>query len=292
MYRERLVRDLDWCIHSQPLLRPTAPHLAPLDPDWLAGCVPQGRRLLAALDRDPAPLQRCIGGSADRRLGRYFEDLLAFWFDAAPGIELIARNLRIDVRQRTLGEFDFLLRDRRRDRCLHLEVAVKFYLGGGALESPGNWVGPNVDDRFDTKLHRILERQSRLALDARVGRWLAARGLRVDTRAVLLKGRAFYPFDADTATGLFAAGHERGWWAPIAMAAGMEWASGCRCVELPRRAWLAALAAPDVATLQPFAPSDSVALNRPVCVAWLRGGRELGRGFLVPTGWEGPVAAD
>lgn len=116
-----------------------------------------------------------------RRLGLYFEDLVAFileqmWADHLTPFRLLARNLQIAAEGRTFGELDFLLKGKN-DQVIHLETAVKFYLlkqSTPPLASKSdectkgtppivlnwqNWLGTNAKDRLDIKMNRMLQHQ-------------------------------------------------------------------------------------------------------------------------------------
>ncbi|MCB1694297.1 MAG: DUF1853 family protein, partial [Pseudomonadales bacterium] len=135
---DRLARDLDWCLASQPLMSSDA---------WCAGLALPGRAL--KLPAPPHPHHF--------RLGQHFERLLATWLSASPDHELIANNVQVQDGRRTVGEFDFLVRTRQ--GVEHWEAAIKFYLGCGDGKSLADWYGPNTADRFDIKYERLVSRQ-------------------------------------------------------------------------------------------------------------------------------------
>jgi hypothetical protein len=155
-----------------------------------------------------AHCQHFCGGN--QRLGRYFEALLAFWLSHDPGYELLYHDLQMQVDGRTLGAFDFIVRDRVTDATVHIEVAIKFYLGTGGDE----WPGPNRGDSLPRKLAHMQQVQSRLSLNPAVRQQLLDIGVAIDRRMVMLKGRLFYPAMTEQAPPLQAcAGHLQGqWW--------------------------------------------------------------------------------
>ena len=99
------------------------------------------------------------------RLGIYFEQLWHFFLQQDPEIELLAHNLAIQHQGRTLGEFDCLYYCHRRERHVHLELAVKYFLrlppprGSDFASALSDWVGPDNRDRLDLKLEQLLRRQ-------------------------------------------------------------------------------------------------------------------------------------
>ncbi|MGL6070381.1 DUF1853 family protein, partial [Craterilacuibacter sp.] len=124
-YAHPAVRDLAFLLTCPPPLHfgPPCPRARLLGTD--------GHERLAALDRNPAPLLARIAALPRLRLGHYAEQLLLFWFQQAPHIELVAQGLALrDAAGITLGEFDFLLR--LDGEPWHLETASKFYLQSAA----------------------------------------------------------------------------------------------------------------------------------------------------------------
>ncbi len=193
------VRDLAWAIGSPPLqYRPDAPVYWP-DADWCQQQLQAASTWLDNLDKQPQPLIDWLAQTNDRRLGRRFEDLLAFWLSWPDNqhYQLLLRNHALRNAERTLGEIDFLVRNKQSQAIEHWEVAVKFYLGTGN----GYWLGPGQRDRLDLKLKRLDEHQLTLTQLVAGQQWLAELDLPqpVAIKPVcLVKGRLFYPrLDAD-----------------------------------------------------------------------------------------------
>jgi hypothetical protein len=145
---------------------------------------------LHALDADPTGLQRDIAAARLTRLGRYAECLLAWFLQHGPTARLIAANVPLRRAGLTLGECDFLVQTQA-GRRLHWELAVKCYLHAGDSRAQlADYVGPNLQDRFDLKLSHLLDHQ--LPLSARVefaslghvGPW---------EPQMFIKGWLFYP---------------------------------------------------------------------------------------------------
>ena len=159
-YRHPLVRDLCWTLASDfDLLSELPPfqRFQPVQPiallaDWLN-----------ELDADPRQLEIFFGDTPQQRLGRHFEKLVLFYLQFAPAkpFHLLEHNRPVmgksaDGRDITLGELDFLLRDEQTQ--IHLEIAVKFYLG---VEHAGtiHWLGPGLEDRLTRKLQHLRDHQ-------------------------------------------------------------------------------------------------------------------------------------
>jgi len=139
------------------------------------------------------------------RLGIYYEALWQYVFEHYPGYELITRNLPISDNSRTLGEMDFVYFCKLRQQHIHLETAVKFYLGDpgfNAQDVPNEpahvwsqWLGPGCKDRLDIKLLKILNKQTRLASTLEGSQELEQLGITHVLREICLKGYFFYPLN-------------------------------------------------------------------------------------------------
>lgn len=183
-----MVADLAWAIGSAGLCRPS--DVFP-SKDWFRSEEMAFRELLEELKRQPGPLEECLRRSKDRRLGGYFESLLGFWLDRHPRYQLLARNLQITDKGRTLGELDFVYLDG--DETVHLEVAVKLYLGI-QVDDRWYWVGPSLRDRLDIKVAKLINKQTRLSKEEACQLELERQGINVPERVmIILKGMLFRP---------------------------------------------------------------------------------------------------
>lgn len=117
---------------------------------------------LAELNTNPQPLQNYLANHNVRRLGKYFESLLAFFFLYGPSsnYQLEQHNYILrgenNSKTSTLGELDFVLS--QGEQLTHLEVAVKFYLGI-EVEGKKHWLGPNAKDSLERKLSHLQTHQ-------------------------------------------------------------------------------------------------------------------------------------
>jgi len=236
--------------------------------------------LLQLLDTAPARLHARLAAAPQKRLGHYAEQLLAFFLGEGTVGRLIASNLPLRRANQTLGECDFLLETHDGLR-LHWELAVKCYLfvdepsggseaesepGEAALASPSHrlspdatisstsagsggdyaglarYVGPNLADRFDLKLTRMVNHQ--LPLSARPeflalvagGPWQAE---------LFLRGWLFYPLAPQRSAACFISEllepqHMRGWWASVGDWQRWQATLGAEAwMILPRLEWMA-----------------------------------------------------
>ena len=148
------VRQLLWCIASPELAHgdEVTPLQIPLDSaliDWLMG-----------LDQKPDTLMTFLDQNTSKRLGLYFEKIWQFYLMNGPGWRLLNHNLQIIENKKTLGELDILASNPSKD-CLHIELAVKFYLlhpDKSGVEC-AHWLGPQSRDRLDIKLKTLNEKQ-------------------------------------------------------------------------------------------------------------------------------------
>lgn len=187
------LRDLIWVVLSPSLLSPLAGWPAAFD----AALNSQSRQRLE--HTDPRALDNHLSQRETRFLGSYFEALWEFFFVHEPRFEIVARNLQIRDANRTLGELDFVIFDRHTDRHLHLELAIKFYLGlrevNGYPYTDGRhlWVGPQARDRLDIKLARTLEHQLTLSEHPLTQARLRELGVSAVEPQFLFKGCLFQP---------------------------------------------------------------------------------------------------
>ena len=121
-YKNPLVRDLAWALSSPPLLQRSDPHVRWLENGWFKQISGQYGDVLEQLDEDPRPLREIVDAQKDRRLGTYFETLWRFWLNSNPCYRLLFANLPLHSDSRTLGEFDFLVKDIETGKTLHSDL--------------------------------------------------------------------------------------------------------------------------------------------------------------------------
>jgi len=281
------VRTLAWLLDAPDLLDPAAPEwegrVATLGPPAAST-----RDWLAELDRAPEALHSFLGLQRFTRLGRYAENLLAYYLQHEG--RLVAHGVQVRVNKgETVGEFDFLLDDG--GRLLHWEFATKLYL----LETEGNghqadyFVGPNLADTLGAKVRKIMERQLALsrhpAAQASLPRPVAG-------AQALVKGWLFYHGQASVRPGGVSDCHCRGFWCTRDEFRDITGAQAVR--PLQRLEWLAPV------TMEQSGLADRAALDAlldthfaedgaPLMVALLapQDGMlvEVERGFVVSNDW-------
>ncbi|WP_161495212.1 DUF1853 family protein [Advenella sp. S44] len=226
-------RDLHWLIHSPDLLSATAG--LPLAA-WPATSLPDIARWLTLEGEAPQVLAADFHTSY-RRLGLYAEALLGTALQHVDGIQLLAQHTPIHlivsrgtgaVRQ-TVGELDYVWRDRDSGQVWHWELAVKCYLYLPQTEQAGvvadRFVGLQQRDTLARKTGKLRDQQLRLSATPEVYRQL---GMRIDDAAAYVKGWLFYPLHGNrwddyllpetelsaeaAGTALLNPRHLRGWW--------------------------------------------------------------------------------
>lgn len=193
-----LVRDLAWLLHAPDLLvtpfagRPSLAELGLADPQ-------RRRAWLAHLDRDPQALNAVAGPSLAGRLGLYHEKLWHFLLAHAPNTRLLAHNLTVHDGKRTLGELDLLYATRVDPQTIHLELAIKYYLGlpegPGAADSQARWIGPGCADSLALKRQRAVTHQLPLASRQEAAATLARFNAPPLTQRLAMPGVLFRPWD-------------------------------------------------------------------------------------------------
>lgn len=96
-------------------------------------------------------------------LGKYAEDLLAFWLSHAPHCRLLARNVPIlNDENQTLGELDFIAQIN--GKIYHIELACKYF--GAETGLPENMCGLNRNDTLLKKINQFHHQLHHLQSDA------------------------------------------------------------------------------------------------------------------------------
>jgi hypothetical protein len=311
------VRDLAWVLASPPLLEPkgqSTEKIQWLDSAWATEAYAVSTEWLAGLDQNPAPLLAVLNENNDRRLGSYFENLLAFWlaWPGNPRYRLIAHGLAVRNEHRTLGELDFLVEKLGSGELQHWEVAVKFYLGIGAGGAHKNWIGPGQRDRLDLKVSHLLGHQLALTETPAGAQLMHERGVYSPAKICLLKGRLFYPPGVQQSVWApvnASPEHPRGWWMSHADFLTHYKNSELRWIALPKTHWLTPVTSnnPPVSNsssnnalnalisdaqsapafiehLQQSADNRAIAVVA-VVVTPQNDFQEVTRGFITPPGW-------
>lgn len=296
------LRDIAWLIHTPDIVvlpeisgRPSLQALGWEDASTLTRWLTHQRQAVEALSWRALRLSR---------MGHYHERLWHYVLDHAPDTRLLATNVRIFQRRHTLGELDMLYRTRLDPAPIHLEVAIKFYLGlpdgPGEEASLSRWIGPGGLDSLALKCQHIARHQLPIARTppARqtLAHWLAPRdsgeSLPPIRSQLALPGVLFYPWHARLSPPEGAtAAHRRGLWCYLqdwpALAAGFSPATLATCLEKPH--WLAP---PLLASFQPLNAVITPILDRVTAynapqqvMLYHPSHGQTRRVFIVPSDW-------
>ncbi len=290
----REVRDLAWSCFSAPLLISTK--LSGDGSSQNAGLALTQERInwLHALDAKPQPLLDHLAKSRTTRLGLYFERLWHFFLSQDPEVTLLAHNLPVRNATRTLGEFDCVYYCHQRQRSVHLELAVKFYLSAPQATSSEqrHWLGPASQDRLDLKLQRMLDHQIRLADTPEGSAVLLELGVDDSLREIEIKGRLFTHWQHHTPpppgyNNELALSH----WYRVSELNCLGGNTETRYLPLERSQWLASVAGNSFETMTrteliKHMTAMSGGNSRPAQIAVFdQNQREKQRLFLVPDNW-------
>lgn len=209
------MRDLEWVIASPPIIQGWQQQQNWTESSFWRAESKNFHTQYQQLDTSPDTLNELLQQQHDHRLGHRFETLLSFWFETNQRYQIIAQNLQINDGNKTLGEFDFIVKDQLTNSTQHWEVACKFYLGIGNTQYRKNWVGPMLKDRLSLKYKAMKNRQSLLSEQPVAQQKLKQLNIHIDQRICLMKGRLFYPLQqAHTPPPTISNNnHQRGWWA-------------------------------------------------------------------------------
>jgi uncharacterized protein len=201
------VRDLAWAVKSPSLVSSQDNWPSVVDSnesDWID-------TWLLTLDNNPSPLRQHLAKEKSHFLGIYFESLWSFYLEAHPSFNLIAKNLQVNAQKKTIGEFDFIIQDRKSGAFIHQEIAIKFYLGFkrkntySFSDGEHTWLGPQCRDRLDLKMNKLINTQTRLSKTEAGQHTLNSackqltnennKNINQISSQVVLKGYLFYPED-------------------------------------------------------------------------------------------------
>jgi hypothetical protein len=260
---------------------------------------------LRQLDRQPELLTTTLKKHQSRRLGYYFEQLVAFWLQQRLAGDYFASHVRVFEQKRVLGEFDFLFTRRDSRQLVHWETAVKFYLRFTHEDGEVLWYGPNARDRLDIKLDRVFTHQLRLSDLPQGKALLNEKGFETVRAQTFFKGYLFYPVSSDwrrpqSLPDTIAPDHLTGWWTRSTQLALPDHAVNDRWRVLPRLEWLAPRIIPeahakslmDISHLQDWLGRHFARSKQSLLIAQLTRDsnarwQEKSRGFVVGVEWPG-----
>lgn len=101
------------------------------------------------------------------RLGHQLEYVFKQLIEHSETHEVVLHNLPIRQEKRTLGEIDFIIKDKIRDKHIHVELTYKFYIIDPDVINTGiidrdpihSLIGPNRRDSFNLKMEKTKNKQ-------------------------------------------------------------------------------------------------------------------------------------
>jgi len=281
-FKNRLVRDLAWVIASPPLVSGSFTQTHWWDNKECLNEFDDCLTALLALDKNPEPLLIHINEVKCCRLGLRFEAFISFWLSSvSPNYKLLAQNIQlnefVDGQKRTIGEVDFIIEELKSGKIIHLEVAVKFYLGTAPYTDLYRWFGTNLNDQLGRKLDHLKQHQTQLLIN-----YSDKISYSIDERHCIIKGRLFYPEDQKTAPKGIAKNHLRGRYLFQ-----QEDSIPSKLILLEKMEWLAEFTPKDISghTIQ----NDFSKSKRSHCYAEIINNTEFQRIFCLPKTFQFPL---
>lgn len=213
-FKHPRVRDLAWVMGSPTMLQAQMAQY-PIFSDKDCGDI-FGKALdkLHQLEEEPAPLLSYLGQLSSHRVGRYFESLVQYWLEHLTEFEVIASNLQIKDGKQTLGEIDFLFREKT--QLIHWETAVKYFLQLTQGCQEHEFIGPNTADNLASKKDLLLRKQLPRSTQENLDRELdGLTGTDSIQRQAFVKGWLFYHEPCETNNDCLSSlnpEHLRGFW--------------------------------------------------------------------------------
>lgn len=135
------------------------------------------------------------------RLGHQMEYVFKQLIEYSDAYEIVLYNLQIRQEKRTLGEIDFILKDKITGRLIHVELTYKFYLINPDISEPiHSLIGPNRRDLFFTKMEKIKDVQFPLLHSEEGAKALSERNIDYSKleHQCCFKAQLFQPFGSKT----------------------------------------------------------------------------------------------
>lgn len=142
----------------------------------------------------PKPIPKKI------RLGHQMEYVFKQLISHSKKYEVLLHNLPVKSGNRTIGEIDFILKDKNFERLIHVELTYKFYVINPEISEPiYRLMGPNKSDMFFTKMEKIKNEQFQLLHMEEGVNALASNEINHTevTHQTCYKGQLFVPFGED-----------------------------------------------------------------------------------------------
>ncbi|WP_438422787.1 DUF1853 family protein [Aquimarina macrocephali] len=112
------------------------------------------------LENDILPNATEINIRDNEVLGKRIEYFFEYCITNSDRYEVLAKNIQVYQDKITIGELDFLIKDHRDNKTLHIEIVYKFYLYDSSIEGElKQWIGPNRKDTLLQKIEKLKTKQ-------------------------------------------------------------------------------------------------------------------------------------
>jgi hypothetical protein len=236
------LRDLAWVIAAPPLFDSFPENeIELLTSDFFEKEFTRILPRLTSLDKNPTDLLSFIHNGNTKLLGKYFEALIKYWLMKFSNFKVIRTNVQIFKNKRTIGELDFLIKDKV-GGVIHLETAGKYYISAKGTKEWRNFYGPNPADNLSTKIEKMLNEQIKLSSEPSAKSILKSLGINTQVRhLIIFKGFFYYPWNEEgDFTPAYGASknHLYGYWIKVNEAEQLLSGKDYRWTVLQRREWI------------------------------------------------------
>ena len=301
-FKNQMVRDLVWVISSPSVFNklPTKPNLKFFDEGLFSSEYSSLQKFLMELDENPEQLSNHIKFGNNKLLGKYYESLVEFWFKHSTRFDLISKGIQVENGSETIGEFDFILKDKLNNEFVHLETAGKFYLSSNNSNNWSDFISPNPNDNLQKKMDKLLKNQIYLSKTEDGKQKLAALGINKINSAVMMKGYLFYHLSNFIQNKIKEPtfsneNHAKGWWIRFKELDNLVNLDFDSWIVLKRQNWISKVLINDnketfgLNTLSDYLNKYFSSNNYPLLIACLSEKdnyfMEISRGFIVSNRW-------
>lgn len=135
-------------------------------------------------------------------LGKRAEYFMKVYLEQHKNVKDVYHSLQVQGENNTLGELDFLFFDVEQNEWIHLELICKFYVftGNENQNDIASWIGPNLKDRLDYKIHKLRSHQLKILERPETQKVLNEKNVdlkNIKTK-ICYKAKLYLPFDSST----------------------------------------------------------------------------------------------
>ncbi|TYP71627.1 hypothetical protein BD809_10837 [Aquimarina intermedia] len=112
-------------------------------------------------------------------LGKRVEHFFEYYIKTHSAFELLRSGIQVFKEKQTIGELDFLVKNKATQSFLHIELVYKFYIYDPTIAASHEtgWIGPNRKDSYDLKSNKLLKKQLPLLYNEETEKILASLNL-------------------------------------------------------------------------------------------------------------------